>query len=116
VRAWPRGSFSWHTLGALQICDAPRHAQRLSLPRNSALKDQLPGDAEGNGSSSASDVLAIIDQLNRVWAPPMEPWQCDADRSGVCNPADVLAVIDLLNGAGAFDRWNNQTIPACPTD
>jgi len=76
----------------------------------------LPGDTEGNGSSSASDVLAIIDQLNGVWAPPMELWQCDVDRSGVCNPADVLAVIDLLNGAGAFDRWNNRSLPACPAD
>jgi len=36
--------------------------------------------------------------------------------SGACNPADVLAVIDLLNGAGAFDRWNNRPLPACPFD
>jgi len=76
----------------------------------------LPGDADGNGASGASDVLAIIDQLNGVWDPPMEPWQCDVDRSGVCNAADVLAVIDLLNGAGSFTRWNNRSLPPCPVD
>jgi len=74
----------------------------------------LPGDVGGDRAAAASDVLEVIDDLNGVRVPPLQPWQCDVDRSNVCNAADVLGVIDLLNGAVPFDPWNNLGIPVCP--
>jgi len=75
-----------------------------------------PADVNGDLSSNAPDILAIIDFLNGVLA--LDWYQCDVDASGDCNPADVLGVIDLLNGAGNFEAWNNRTNPggACPSE
>jgi len=70
----------------------------------------LPADVGGDRTSSAADVLELIDELNGTrLPPPLEIWQCDVDRSNVCNPADVLGVIDMLNAG-----WNNQSLPVCP--
>jgi len=75
----------------------------------------LPGDVCHDGTSTAADVLCIVDGLNGV--EPLEWYHCDVDDSGACNAADVLAVIDLLNGAGDFDSWNNVSTSGgrCPT-
>jgi len=73
----------------------------------------LPGDVGGDGASSASDILDVIDNLNGILNPPLAVWQCDVDRSGVCNSTDILEVIDLLNGAGAHRKWNNAHVPDC---
>lgn len=70
----------------------------------------LPGDVNGDGTSSPVDILALIDSLNGV-GMPREIWSTDIDRSGVTNPADILRLIDLLNGAGAFDVYNGATLP-----
>lgn len=76
----------------------------------------LPADVNNDGSATARDVLDLIDNLNGIVQPPLSIWQCDTDRSGVCNASDILGVIDLLNGAGAFDPWLNEALPAaCPT-
>jgi hypothetical protein len=75
----------------------------------------LPSDVNGDGTSSAVDILAIIDNLNGQVIPPYDVWQCDVDRSGACVPADILRVIDLLNGADTYDSWLNVSIPACPS-
>jgi hypothetical protein len=70
----------------------------------------LPGDVNGNGLANATDVLVLIDALNKVGAPrPI--WSVDLDRSGAATATDVLTVIDLLNGAGAFEPWNNVALP-----
>jgi hypothetical protein len=72
----------------------------------------LPADVSSDRTSSAPDILFLIDCLNGVRT--CAPRQCDTDRSNVCGPPDILRVIDLLNGAGAFDPWLNTNIPVCP--
>lgn len=69
----------------------------------------LPGDANGDGTSSASDVLALINGLNDQ--KDLAIYSSDIDRSGVAGAADVLRLIDLLNGAGAFDVFLGQQLP-----
>lgn len=73
----------------------------------------LPGDVDASRATTASDILQVLDYLNGNLT--LETYQCDVDRSGACNATDVLGVIDLLNGSGAFDIWNNVTLPVCPT-
>jgi hypothetical protein len=75
----------------------------------------LPADVNGDGTSSAVDILAVIDNLNDQVDPPYEEHQCDVDRSGSCGPPDILRVIDLLNGADAYDPMLNASLPACPS-
>ena len=69
----------------------------------------LPGDVNGDRTSSPVDILKIIDHLNGVENYPS--MRTDIDRSGATNPADILRVIDLLNGADAFIVWNGATLP-----
>ncbi|MGB2988290.1 MAG: hypothetical protein WBE26_20665 [Phycisphaerae bacterium] len=64
-----------------------------------------PANVNGDVSSNAVDILAIIDILNGVRAAPWGKYSCDVDHSGVCAPADILRVIDLLNGADQFEPW-----------
>ena len=73
----------------------------------------LPGDVSNDRTSSAPDILFLIDCLNGVRTCASS--QCDADRSNVCGPPDILRVIDLLNGAGAYDPWLNVNVGVCPT-
>jgi hypothetical protein len=73
----------------------------------------LPADVSNDRTSSAPDILFLIDCLNGVRTCQVQ--QCDADRSNVCGPPDILRVIDLLNGAGAFDPWLNVSVPVCPS-
>lgn len=73
-----------------------------------------PADVNGDGTSSPTDILRLIDHLNGVVNPPFGLWQTDANRSGFAEPSDVLRVIDLLNGADAFDPWLGQSLPPCP--
>ncbi len=70
----------------------------------------LPGDADGDGESGPSDILAVIDAINGV-GPARSLWSTDIDRSGATGPDDIVRVIDLLNGAGGFDPWIGQTLP-----
>ncbi len=75
----------------------------------------LPADADGNGTATPADILAIIDNLNGVRVPPLPVNLCDIDRSGACLPSDILGEIDLLNGASGFPVANGTTIGACPS-
>lgn len=70
----------------------------------------LPADVNGDGVTTATDILSLIDALNHV-GPDRPLWSTDIDRSGQTNPTDILAVIDLLNGAGAFRAWNSVALP-----
>ncbi|MFQ5463091.1 MAG: hypothetical protein ACE5E5_10760 [Phycisphaerae bacterium] len=72
----------------------------------------LPGDVDGNGTSSPADILALIDAINGV--APRPEYATDTNRSGTSGPEDILRVIDLLNGASAFDAWLDQSLEACP--
>jgi len=77
---------------------------------------RLPGDVDNGGATSASDILQIIDNLNGVIDPPLEPYSCDIDVSGVCNATDILGEIDLINGAGFGQAYNGVGQPGtCPT-
>ncbi len=70
----------------------------------------LPGDVNGNGTTTPSDILTLIDSLNGVSLLPQ--WSSDVDRSGIPAPADILTLIDLLNGAGTFARQSHADQPA----
>ncbi len=72
----------------------------------------LPGDANGDGMSAPSDILALIDALNGVRSIPLE--RTDIDRSSVARPADILRLIDLLNGANTSRSWLNAQLPPRP--
>jgi len=72
----------------------------------------LPGDVDGDGTSSPADILALIDALNGI--APRPEYATDTNRSGTPGPEDILRVIDLLNGASAFDAWLDQSLEACP--
>jgi len=64
----------------------------------------LPGDVNGDDTSSPADILDLMDDLNHVRVPGLNEWQCDIDRSSLCAPADILRLIDLLNGANTSRR------------
>ena len=74
-----------------------------------------PGNVDGNATSSATDIAAIV---SCVTNGTCEPWQCDIDRSGSCAPSDVLREIDVLNGADQLDMWDGTPLPTaggvCP--
>ncbi len=69
----------------------------------------LPGDVDGDGVSTARDILKLVDALNLLTTLPA--WSTDVDRSGATNSQDLLRLIDLLNGAGAFEAWNGRRLP-----
>lgn len=69
----------------------------------------LPGDVNGDGTSAASDVLALIDSLNGINVKPLH--STDIDRSGTPGAPDVLREIDLLNGAAAYPVYNGVSLP-----
>jgi hypothetical protein len=85
------------------------------LPRDeTACLGFLPGDVNGDRTTSATDILAIINNINGL-PPTLRLTQCDIDRSVDCNAADILRLIDLLNGASAFDPWLGRSLPPCPS-
>lgn len=74
----------------------------------------LPGDVDGDGSTTPVDILRLIDGMGwNVW-PPYELWQADIDRSGVITPSDLLRELELINGTQGFDPWLGITLPECP--
>lgn len=75
----------------------------------------LPADADASGSSTANDIVAVVDMVNESIAggsPPM--YRGDIDRSGAVAVNDITELIDLLNGAGAYDAYFDVTLPALP--
>ncbi len=82
----------------------------LYQPRNQAIRlGYLPGDSNGDASTSPVDILNLINSLNGVISLALH--STDIDRSGISNPADILRLIDLLNGAGEFEPWNGVSLP-----
>lgn len=74
----------------------------------------LPGDVDGDRTTSPVDILKLINHLNGV--PPLYPiTQTDMNRSNLVEPSDILRLIDLLNGAAAFEIWNGANLPTCPS-
>jgi len=81
----------------------------LAVPISVAL-GYLPGDVDGNGVSTTSDVQVLVRALTGE-GPALGIWSTDIDRSGRPGPADLTRQIDLLNGAGAFEAWNGRHLP-----
>ncbi len=80
------------------------------IPSGSSVRlGYLPGDVNGDRTSSPVDILALIDSLNGVTPRPI--YSTDMNRSGVAEPSDILRLIDLLNGAGAYEIWNGVSLP-----
>lgn len=76
----------------------------------------LPGDANSSRYTGPTDILEIVDNINGVRVPALQPHQCDIDRSGVCAPADILSEVDLLNGVTGFPSYNGASLPVCPSE
>ncbi len=76
----------------------------------------LPADASQDRLSAASDINALINSIDLVAGFGLPDYATDINRSGITNGQDVLRLIDLLNGAGAFNVWIAQSLPANPCD
>jgi hypothetical protein len=77
-----------------------------------------PANANGNATSTAGDVLDLIQALRGVVILPSGMFSQDIDKSGLIGPPDVLEALDLLNGSDAYAVWNNTprptAAPFCP--
>ncbi|MBU0718935.1 MAG: hypothetical protein KJ749_11855, partial [Planctomycetes bacterium] len=74
----------------------------------------LPGDVNGDGVVTASDIAALIDTLNGVEGRDRPIYSTDIDRSGLPRAHDVLRLVDLLNGAGTYRPWITEALPPSP--
>ena len=71
----------------------------------------LPGDVNGDGTTGAVDVLALIDALNYVALRPL--YAADINRSGLDDPVDILVLIDLLERRGGLQTRTGTACPKC---
>lgn len=74
----------------------------------------LPGDVNGDGTSNARDITALIDSLNTVPGRVRPPMSTDINGSGATNAQDIVRLIDLLNGVNTSHRWLNARLPPRP--
>ena len=72
----------------------------------------LPGDVNGDGTTSIDDRSALI--LALVESDKVSPERADINRDGTVAPADLLRLIDLFNGGGTYDSWIGRSIPPNP--
>jgi thermitase len=100
--------------GKVQVrFDAPMEPgawTRVSHPasRTSMRWGFLPADVDGDATSAAGDVLALVDVLNGTLSRPLHA--TDLDRDGRVVPADILRLIDLLEGSGG-PAWRGRSLP-----
>lgn len=73
---------------------------------------RLPGDVNGDNTTSIADLTALISGLN---AGNLPATRCDMDRSGACRAPDILTWIDIANGAGVLSEFLNLSLDACPS-
>lgn len=69
----------------------------------------LPGDINGDGTSSASDMLTFTGVLDADFTLPT--YSSDIDRSQNVDSSDLLRLIDLLNGAEAYPVYAGMSLP-----
>ncbi len=81
-----------------------------SCPNQPRCWARLPGDVNGDNSTSANDLTALI-----VGLGDLDVNRCDMDRSGACNAPDLLMWIDLANGVGRLTSPLGKTLDPCPT-
>ena len=74
----------------------------------------LPGDVNGNGVSTANDILDLIDAINPGNGRNLPALQTDVNRSGETNGQDILRLIDLLNGVNTTRAWIAASLPEKP--
>jgi len=76
----------------------------------------LPGDVDGDGTTSVLDLLRLIDAYKASRDPtltclkPLPPYSTDIDRSGALDMNDIIVLIDLLNGAPPFDVYLSASL------
>lgn len=75
-----------------------------------------PGNADGDLTANANDVVAMIDDLSGGFPLPFGELSRDIDHSGRATAIDLLRVIDLLNGADSFATWNATPKPVAAPD
>lgn len=56
-----------------------------------------PGDVNGDGCSSAVDIIALIDAINGTGDAAWGELSTNCDRNAATGPADINCLIDLLN-------------------
>jgi len=81
--------------------------------RSSVTYYRLPGDVNGDGTSSPADILRLIDSLNHVWTAPWGSYSRDIDNNNYVDSQDISALIDLLN-AGWVNVRLPESVPDCP--
>ena len=59
---------------------------------------------------NANDIIEVVDAVTGGG----ELYHCDIDRSGAITANDIVALVDLLNGAGGYDAYYGQALPALP--
>jgi subtilisin family serine protease len=70
----------------------------------------LPGDVDGDGTSTPFDVLHLVDALNT--GEELPAYRGDINRSGSTNSADIHRLLDILHGADGYaPGWNEQSLP-----
>lgn len=70
----------------------------------------LPGDVNGDGTSSPHDILRLIDNLNSI-GNPLPLWSADVNGSGDLTPADIVREIDILMNCDRFGCWLYESLP-----
>ena len=83
-----------------------------SCPNQPRCWARLPGDVNGDNTTSADDLTTLIQGVN---LGGLELNRCDLDRSGACNAPDLLMWINLANGAGVFAPALGKALDPCPT-
>ena len=71
----------------------------------------LPADADGSYTANANDIVEVVDA---VGSGTSALYHYDIDRSGAITGNDIVDLIDLLNGAGSYDSYFSQSLPALP--
>jgi subtilisin family serine protease len=69
----------------------------------------LPGDVNGDGTTTIGDLDILIDDHAGL-GDSLPAWSTDLNRSGETNAQDILRQIDLLNGAGEYPSFMDATL------
>ena len=70
----------------------------------------LPADADASLMANANDIIEVVDAVTSGG----ELYHCDIDRSGAITANDIVELVNLLNGAGGYDAYYGQALPALP--
>jgi len=75
----------------------------------------LPGDVDGSRTVSASDLIAVVNNINAaLGGGHPAAHQTDIDRSGTVIVADMIVLVNMLNGAPPFEACFGNQLPPLP--